>query len=113
MIRLTKHLSKSINKGQRVRPSLLTPLNLSKGISSIQKYKPGFILGKLKQMMKSRSSLYKLFFVATSVQIGYFTIQSLSSASTTILTVEDVLTREDINDDDSFELVLKFHIFLN
>lgn len=56
-------------------------------------------------MMKSRASLYKLFFVATSVQIGYFTLRSMSSASTTILTVEDVLTREDLNDDDTFELV--------
>jgi hypothetical protein len=103
MIKLSKHIFKHTKPAPSSK--LLTSVPLTRSITSLQKYKPGFILNKLKKIMRSRSAIYKLLFVTSSLQIAYFTIRSFNTNSSTILSVKDLLSREDINDDDTFELV--------
>ena len=114
--RSSTHLLKTRSTHRTLQSSLPTHLTrarlglhnhgtLSRSISALQKYKPGFVLGKLKKIMRSRAAIYKILFIAGTVQIGYFSIRNYMASSTTILTVKDLLSREDIKDDDNFELV--------
>jgi hypothetical protein len=84
---------------------------LSRNITSIQRYKPGYIFYKLKKMFRTRASLYKLLMLTSLVQISYFGLKSYNSGDSSILCVLDLLSREDIKDDDTFQLVSPFPPF--
>jgi len=62
-------------------------------------------------MFRTRASLYKLIMMTSLVQLLYFGLKSYSSADSTILSVLDLLSREDLKDDDTFKLVRIFTLF--
>jgi hypothetical protein len=83
MIRFTQIASKSIKplkscanftKNIHAQP-FLKPYNpnmvmfnpISRNITSIQKYKPGFLFYKLKKLFRARASLYKLLILTSMV----------------------------------------------
>ena len=61
---------------------------------------------QLKKIFRTRASLYKLIMMTSLVQLLYFGLKSYSAADSTILSVLDLLSREDLKDDDTFRLVI-------
>lgn len=98
------HSTKSLASNLKTRSVMFNPM--ARNITSIQKYKPGFIFYKLKKMFRTRASLYKLLMLSSVVQLAYFGIKTYSAGDSTILCVMDLLSREDIKDDDTFKLVI-------
>ena len=55
-------------------------------------------------MIRAKAELYKLFFLVIAGQAIYVIANKLTESSETILNMKDLLTREDLKDNDTFKV---------
>lgn len=80
--------------------------SVQRNINTLVKYKRGIVLEKLKKIFVARSSLFKLMLYAGAAQVLYFAYSELNeNNSGTILSITDVMTREDLKDNDLVQMV--------
>ena len=95
-----------LNKMNSLKNYRLTRPIIQRNISSLTEYRRGKILQKIQKIVLARSSLFKLILIGGAVQLIYFGYSEFSDqTSSVILSIKDVLSREDLKDNDLLQMV--------
>ena len=73
-------------------------------MKSIKEYQQGYLFTKFKQLIRAKAELYKLFFLGVVSQTIYVIISRMGDSQETILSLKDLMTREDLRDNDTFKV---------
>ena len=67
------------------------------------------MFAKFKQLIKAKAELYKLFMLVLIGQGSFYLVTTLANSKDTILSMKDLLTRDDLKDNDTFQVVTSSH----
>ena len=56
-------------------------------------------------MIKAKAELYKLFFLGVAAQSIYMIVNKLNESTEVIISIKDLMTRQDLRDNDIFKVV--------